>query len=376
MERVPVRLGDRSYDIVIEAGSLRRTGRFVREIFGDKPRKAGIVTTRTVAELYLDTVFDSLAHEGFELTPVVLPDGEEHKTIATWETILTRLIEARFERTSILIALGGGVVGDMAGFAAATLLRGIPFIQVPTTIVAQVDSSVGGKVAVNHALGKNLIGSFHQPRGVWIDTRAIGTLDRREVVSGMGEVIKHAVIRDAMFFSFLETNLESIMRFQAPDPVMEQFIAWNCRIKADVVAADEREKGLRAILNYGHTVGHALETVTGYNRFKHGEAVLLGMMAAGEIARARGLFDSSEFDRQNALIRRAGLLCDVERIEPSELLGAMRLDKKVSGGRIRFVLPAGIGKVEVYDDVRNDEILGGIERMLDFCRVERGADSR
>jgi 3-dehydroquinate synthase len=321
-----------------------------------------------VAELYLETVFDSLAREGFEVVPVVLPDGEEHKTIATWETILTRLIEARFERSGIVVALGGGVVGDMAGFAAATLLRGISCIQVPTTIVAQVDSSVGGKVAVNHPLGKNLVGSFHQPRGVWIDPRVLGTLDRREVVSGMGEVIKHAVIRDDRFFSFLEENLEAIMDFRAPDSVMESFVAWNCRIKADVVASDEREKGLRAILNYGHTVGHALETASGYHRFRHGEAVMLGMMAAGEIARARGIFDAPALDRQNALIRRTGLLCDMARMDPVHLLDIMRLDKKVSGGRIRFVLPAGIGRVEIYDDVKDDEILRGIGRMLDFCK--------
>ncbi len=370
MEKVPVSLGDRSYDIIIEAGGLRHAGRFIREAVGEKTRKAGIVTTRTVAELYLDTVFDSIAGAGFEVTPVVLPDGEEHKTLATWEGILTRFIEARFERGSMVVALGGGVVGDMAGFAAATLYRGVPFVQVPTTIVAQVDSSIGGKVAVNHPLGKNLIGSFHQPRGVWIDTRVLSTLERREVVSGMGEVIKHAIIRDPLFFSFLETNLESIMSFRAPDPVMERFIAWNCRIKAAVVSADERESGIRAILNYGHTVGHALETVTGYNRFRHGEAVLLGMVAAGEIARARGVFPETDFERQNALIRRAGLFCEVEGVSPDTVLAAMQLDKKVSGGKVRFVLPKAIGAVDMYSDVTNDEILRGVEFVLDICRVE------
>ncbi len=370
MEKTTVRLGDRSYDIVIEAGGLRRVGRFVRDALGDASRKAGVVATRTVAELYLDTVFDSLAHEGFDVVTVTLPDGEEHKTVATWESILTRLIKARFERNSVVVALGGGVVGDMAGFAAATLLRGIPIFQVPTTILAQVDSSVGGKVAVNHPLGKNLIGSFYQPRGVWIDTRTLATLDRREVISGMGEVIKHAVIRDELFFSFLETNLEDIMGFKAPDEVMERFIAWNCRIKADIVSEDERESGVRAILNYGHTVGHALETSAGYGRFTHGEAVMLGMMAAGEIARRRGLFPERDFERQNALIRRSGVCRDAGNITAQTLIEAMRSDKKVVGGRIRFALPSRIGEADVYSDVAIEEIQRGIEYMLDYCRVE------
>lgn len=370
MEKVPVSLDDRSYDIIIEAGGLPRAGRFIREIAGEKTRKAGIITTRTVAELYLDTVFDSVMGAGFDVTQVVLPDGEEHKTLATWENILTRLIEARFERGSIIVAFGGGVVGDMAGFAAAALYRGVPFIQIPTTIVSQVDSSIGGKVAVNHPLGKNLIGSFHQPRGVWIDPRVLSTLDHREVVSGMGEVVKHAVIRDAQFFSFLETNLESIMHFQAPDTVMERFIAWNCRIKAEVVAADEREGGLRAILNYGHTIGHALETVTGYNRFKHGEAVLLGMMGAGKIARNRGIFRDTDLTRQNTLIRRVGPFRKIEGISTEAVLSAMQLDKKVSGGKIRFVLPTSIGGVDIFSDVTNDEIRRGIEYVFECCREE------
>jgi 3-dehydroquinate synthase len=368
METVTVGLGERSYDIVIEAGCLGRTGSFVRGVCGGKIRAAAVVTSGTVAGLYLGAVADSLAGEGFTVTTIVLPDGEEHKTIASWERILTRLIEARFERTSTIVALGGGVVGDVAGFAAATLLRGVTFVQVPTTIVAQVDSSIGGKVAVNHPLGKNLIGSFHQPRGVWIDTRVLRTLPHREVVSGMGEAVKHAMIRDELFFSFLEGHLESIMRFDATDGIMERFIAWNCRIKAGVVAADERESGLRAILNYGHTVGHALETATGYSRFTHGEAVALGMIAASEIARARGLLAEQEMNRQNALLARVGVNGAVGDIAPGMVLEAMRRDKKVSGGRIRFVLPSRIGAADIYGDVREEEILHGVEFMRAHVR--------
>ena len=252
-------------------------------------------------------------------------------------------------------------------FVAATFLRGVPFVQVPTTIVAQVDSSIGGKVAVNHEFGKNLIGSFYQPRGVWIDTRVLNTLDQREVVSGMGEAIKHAIIRDRSFFDFIDNHLESIMSFTAPDDIMEQFIAWNCRIKAEVVSADERESGLRTILNYGHTVGHALESVTGYRRYKHGEAVMLGMIAAGKIALRKGLISEADFDRQNSILARIGINNDLSGIRSDKIFEAMTHDKKVLGGHIRFVLPDSIGSVVVCDKVTQDEILDGIKYMLEYA---------
>jgi 3-dehydroquinate synthase len=366
MQKITVGLGDRSYDIVIEAGCLPRVGAFVRGVCGPKTRAAGVVTCDTVGGLFLDEVSHSLAANGFEVTPVILPDGEESKRVATWELILTHLIEARFERSSVIVALGGGVVGDIAGFAAATLFRGVPFIQVPTTIVAQVDSSIGGKTAVNHPLGKNLIGSFHQPRGVWIDTRALGSLPGREIASGMGEAIKHAATRDEKFFAFLEEHLESIMNMTASDGIMEEFIAWNCRIKAAVVEADERERGLRAILNYGHTVGHAIEKATGYGRFSHGEAVMLGMIAAGEISRLRGLLTEDDLLRQNALLVRAGAGGKGRDIDPAAVLEAMRRDKKVSEGWIRFILLSRIGAAEIYSGIAEEEILGGIEFMRGF----------
>jgi len=365
MERVKIELGERSYDIRVEAGSLPIAGTFVREAVGRKPGKAGLVTTETVSRLYLDTVRDSLASEGYDVTTVVVPDGEEHKTLATYERIVTRLIEARFERRSVVIPLGGGVIGDTAGFAAATLLRGVPLVQIPTTIVAQVDSSIGGKVAVDHPLGKNLIGSFYQPKGVLIDTRALVTLDARGVISGMGEAVKHGMIRDESFFSFIEQHLESIMRFEAPDGIMERFIAWNCRIKAAVVAEDERESGVRAILNYGHTVGHALEAVTGYRRFAHGEAVILGMIAAGRVAVMKGLMSACDFDRQNALLKRVGLRSDTVGIGVGPVLDAMTRDKKVADGRIRFVLPDCIGRVRIHEDVRSEEIAAAVTYVLD-----------
>ena len=368
METVPVNLDDHSYTITIETGSLSGIGSFVRSLAGGKTAQAAVITSNTVAGLYLDTVADSLIKEGFTVTRIIIPDGEEFKTVATWESILTRLIESRFERKSILVILGGGVVGDIGGFAAATFLRGIQFVQVPTTIVAQVDSSIGGKVAVNHPLGKNLVGCFYQPAGVWIDPLVLRTLNRREVVSGMGEVIKHAMIRDAEFFSFLENGLEAIMNFTAPPELLERFIAWNCSIKADVVAADERENGIRAILNYGHTVGHALEAVTHFSRFKHGEAVMFGMIAAAEISRERGLISSPDTLRQNDLLCRAGLNFDLGDISLKDCIESMKLDKKVIDGKIRFVLPGGIGSVNIYSDVDEREILHGISFLLEFCK--------
>ena len=364
METVTIDLGDRSYDIEIESGSLPRAGSFVRRCVGKKPSKAAIITTETVAGLYLKTVRESMTSAGFDVTEVVVPDGEEYKTLETYTTIMTELIEARFERRSVVVPLGGGVIGDTAGFVAATLLRGVPFVQIPTTIVAQADSSIGGKVAVNHPLGKNLIGCFYQPRGVLIDTQVLKTLKPREVVSGMGEAAKHAVIRDEEFFTFLEEHSDAIMRFEAPDAVMERFAVWNCRIKAAVVAADERESGIRAILNYGHTVGHALEAVTGFSRFTHGEAVILGMIAAGRIAVVKGLMADSDFQRQNRLLGSIGINASFDGISIPGILDAMSLDKKVIGGRIRFILPDRIGSVRIHDDVTEEEIKDAIEYLI------------
>ncbi len=366
MEHVHINLGDRSYDIKVEAGALSRLGEFVKECYFGRG-KVAVVTTGPVAELYLDTAVSSLDSAGYEVVTVIMPDGEEEKTLANYEVLLTRLIKARFERSSLVIPLGGGVIGDMAGFAAATLLRGVPLLQAPTTIVAQVDSSIGGKVAVDHPLGKNLVGSFYQPKGVLIDTRVLATLPPREVVSGMAEVVKHAVIRDEKLLSFLEGTIESLMSFQAGDEQMEHLIAWNCRIKAAVVDADEREHGVRAHLNYGHTVGHALETVTGYTRFRHGEAVILGMIAAAEIAVKKGLFPPADRDRQNRLLSRVGVRNDLSGINSDEIINAMKKDKKVSGGVVRFVLPRAISDVAVYNDVNEVDVRAGLNAMFEYA---------
>ena len=266
-----------------------------------------LVSDEAVATRYLEPATASLRAAGFQVLEVVYAGGEGMKNLAGAEGILAKMIEAEFDRSAWITALGGGVVGDMAGFVAATYLRGIPYVQVPTTIVAQVDSSIGGKTGVNHALGKNLIGAFHQPRLVLVDTDALRSLPGREAVAGMAEVVKHALIRDEELFSFLEDRLEEVVAMQLDAETLDWLIARNVEIKAAVVSADEREGGLRAILNYGHTIGHAIEAATDYGRYKHGEAVILGLIGAGEIARREGTWTEEERRRQDALLERLGV---------------------------------------------------------------------
>ncbi|MCH2662559.1 3-dehydroquinate synthase, partial [bacterium] len=270
-------------------------------------RQVALVSDEAVAARYLEPATASLRAAGFQVLEVVYAGGEGMKNLAGAEGILAKMIEAEFDRSAWITALGGGVVGDMAGFVAATYLRGIPYVQVPTTIVAQVDSSIGGKTGVNHALGKNLIGAFHQPRLVLVDTDALRSLPGREAVAGMAEVVKHALIRDEELFSFLEDRLEEVVAMQLDAETLDWLIARNVEIKAAVVSADEREGGLRAILNYGHTIGHAIEAATDYGRYKHGEAVILGLIGAGEIARREGTWTEEERRRQDALLERLGV---------------------------------------------------------------------
>jgi len=300
---------------------------------------------------------------------VTVPDGEAHKTLGVLETVYGELIRSGLDRAACIVALGGGVVGDMAGFAAATYLRGVNFVQVPTTVLAQVDASVGGKTAVDHALGKNMIGAFHQPRLVYIDTETLLSLPRRELQSGMAEVVKHGLIRDPGLVDFLEERIEDVMDLEAEPEALDWLIAQNCRIKAGVVEADETEKGLREILNYGHTVGHAVEVVTGYQTYTHGEAVCLGMLAAGKIALDMGLWDQADLDRQNALIRKLGIPAGAEALSVDVLLERMGSDKKVRDGVIRFVLLEGIGRCVSCDTVTTEEMTAGI-RYMQRCSAQ------
>jgi 3-dehydroquinate synthase len=342
-DRVRVELADRSYNILIQDGLLDRVGESLRP-FGMGPT-AVVVTNPVVKRLYGARLLRSLKSAGFKTAVLTVPDGERAKSLTWVSAILDELVRRQFERKTWLLALGGGVVGDLAGFAASAYLRGIPFVQVPTTLVAQVDSSIGGKTGVNHPLGKNLIGAFYQPKSVLIDPSVLGSLPPREYRAGLAEVIKYGVIQDGVFFEFLERDIARVL---ALDPgAVHQIIRTSCAIKAQVVSGDEREGDRRRILNFGHTLGHALETVTRYRRYKHGEAIAIGMVAAARLAGRLGLAEKEVGARVLSLVKRAGLPTELPRYSASVLLRAMRQDKKVKDRQIHFVLPTRIGHVVV-----------------------------
>jgi 3-dehydroquinate synthase len=340
---VPVALGDRSYDIVIQPGLLSVVGERLANLV--QSRIVGVVTDRHVARHHLPETLRSLKSAGFESAPIVLAPGEPTKTWSTVGAILDVLAKKKFERRSVLIALGGGVIGDLTGFAAAIYQRGMPFVQVPTTLVAQVDSSVGGKTGVDHPLGKNLIGAFHQPRAVFIDPVTLRTLPRREWVAGMAEVIKYGIIADETFFAFLEQSIASLL--QLDEQIVLKVIARSCEIKAQVVAEDERESDRRRILNYGHTIGHALESLAGYRGMIHGEAVGIGLVQEANLAHHLGICDRKVVERIRSLISRAGLSEAIPRVSFHSLWAAMQHDKKVVGGQVVGVWPVRIGEVVI-----------------------------
>ncbi len=348
VETVTVALGERSYPIWIGSGLLPGLG--ARLAAAGLSGRVALVSVPPVFELYGATAAGSLAGAGFDVRSDVVPDGESSKSVAQLSGLWDRFVEHHLERSSAVIALGGGVVGDLAGFAAATFKRGLPFVQCPTTLLAQVDSSVGGKVAIDHARGKNLIGAFHQPQAVCIDLATLGTLPRRELVAGLAEVIRSAAAFDAEFFAYLEAHLEALLALD-PD-VLRRTVATCCRIKAAVVAEDERETGgRRSLLNLGHTFAHALETLTGYSRYRHGEAVGWGIARAARLAVRLGLLAASEASRQEELLRRAGLPVDDPSPDPEQMLAAMAHDKKAAGGKVRFVLTERVGSANLYTDI-------------------------
>ncbi len=347
--RVQVALGDRSYDILIQPGILNQLGQVLQGV-GCSGR-VGIVTNPVVNKLYGRGVCCALTQAGFSPFLIMVPDGEQAKTVRWLSKILDSLVKQRVERQDTILALGGGVTGDVAGFAASVYLRGIPFVQVPTTLVAQVDSSVGGKTGVNHPRGKNLIGAFYQPRIVVIDPRVLKTLPTRQWIAGLAEVIKYGMIADKRFFTFLEEHVEGL-RNQSDD-VMPHVLRRCCEIKAEVVAGDERESGRRRILNYGHTVGHALEAWGHYKQWIHGEAVGLGMVQEASIAHYLGMCSKDVFERQDDLIKRVGLPITIPKMKFLDLWHAMQHDKKVLKGDIHCVLPQRIGDVCVVPLVRD-----------------------
>lgn len=340
---VQVDLGDRSYPIYVGTGLLGCDGLYLEHIHG---RQVLVVTNETVAPLYLDRVLASLV--SLQCETVVLPDGEKFKTLDVWRGIFDTLLKHRFSRQCTIVALGGGVVGDMAGYAAASYQRGVNFIQVPTTLLAQVDSSVGGKTGVNHPLGKNMIGAFHQPQCVLADTDTLNTLDDRQLSAGLAEVIKYGLINDPEFFVWLEANIESLL---ARDPQVLAFaIERSCIDKARVVAADELEAGQRALLNLGHTFGHAIETGVGYGEWLHGEAVGAGMCMAARLSVKHGWMTREDEERIAALIRKAGLPTSPPRgLDADRIRELMAVDKKVQDGNLRLVLMEGIGRAFVTD---------------------------
>ena len=360
---IPVELKANPYPIHIGANALDQLGPLMGQVGLGAGTKVLLVSNPVVAQFYGGRIKASLERSGYRLTELVLEAGEEQKTPATVALIHDAAQAAQLERSSAIVALGGGVVGDMAGFAAATWLRGIAVVQVPTTLLAMVDAAIGGKTGVNHPGGKNLIGAFHQPRLVLIDPTTLATLPEREFRAGMAEVIKYGVIGDAELFRDLEAA-EDLSRLDAlPPSLLERLLQRSAAAKAQVVAADEREGGVRAILNYGHTLGHVVETLAGYGTYLHGEAVALGMLAAGDLAVAMGLWTPAEQERLRALVTKAGLPLTLPALDPEAVLRTLGSDKKVRDGKVRFVLPTTIGSVVIRDDVGTDLIRQGLAQL-------------
>lgn len=344
MRTVSVQLGNRSYVIKIAPGLLQKLGgECARLKLGDR---CAIITDTNVGKRFAKPAYESLVKAGFEPSLIVVPAGETAKSLQTVQTCCDQLASHRLERKSFIVALGGGVVGDLAGFVAATYLRGIPFVQVPTTLLAQVDSSVGGKTGVNLKAGKNLVGAFYQPQLVLCDLDTLKTLPKREYVSGLAEVIKYGVIYDAKLFAQLERNLPKLLQRDAA--TLAAVVARCCEIKAEVVGQDETESGLRAILNFGHTIGHAIENSSGYGKFLHGEAIAIGQVAAAKLSQKILGLPANDVERITNLFQRAGLPVKIKLnpVQRKKLFAAMKLDKKVSGGEIKFVLARKIGVVE------------------------------
>ncbi|MDY4697418.1 3-dehydroquinate synthase [Selenomonas montiformis] len=352
MRKVKVDLGEKSYHIVIGSGLGEELQRFIAA--ADFSRKALLVTDSNVGPLYGQQIKSLLQEAGLCVELAEIPAGERSKCLAVAESLYTKAIELGLDRRSPIFALGGGVVGDLTGFVAATYMRGVPFIQLPTSLLAQVDSSVGGKVAVNHALGKNLIGSFYQPKAVFMDLSLMRTLPKREIATGMGEIIKYGVIYDPDFFSFLEQNRQAVLNLE-PDAATHM-IARSCEIKADVVSQDEQEAGLRRILNFGHTMAHAIERETGYVRYNHGEAVAIGMIGAADISCRMGLISESVKQRLIDLVERMHLPLLADGCDVDAMYHDIFHDKKTVGGKVNWVLMTGIGSVICRDDVPEDVV--------------------
>jgi len=358
MSRVKVDLKERSYDILVGIDTLPEIGIHLKK--EDNFDKVIIITDPLVNDLYGGGVRSSIRDGGYAVETIEVPRGERYKSLKQAEKLYNKLVEIGAHRDSCIVALGGGVIGDLVGFVAATYMRGIALIHVPTTLLAQVDASIGGKTSVNHPKCKNLIGSFYQPKLVFVDVKTLTTLPERELKTGLAEVIKYGVIEDADLFKFLENNVSHLTTkaFEEEDTLRAALKVWqtivteSCKIKARVVSQDEREVGMRMILNYGHTIGHAIETLTRYEKFNHGEAVAIGMVCAAQIANRMRMLDMTSVTRIKELLEKVGLPTMVERLSVKRIVKSLAIDKKVRKGKIQFVLPTKIGKVEIKNNVQ------------------------
>lgn len=346
MKKVNVDLGAESYEVLVGSGLLPSVGPWLKE--RDFSSKVIVITDTTVKEIYINVLQSGLTDAGFHVEVLDIPEGEEQKSLESAGKLYDAMAGVYAERSTPVLALGGGVVGDLAGFVAATYMRGVPLIQIPTTLLSQVDSSVGGKTAVDHGQLKNIVGAFYQPRMVVADIDTLNTLPEIEIANGMAEVIKSAAIKDRNFFQFLEANIDKIKELQ-PE-VMEEVISRTVKIKAQIVEEDEREKGLRGLLNYGHTIGHAIEAVSDF-RLKHGQAVAIGMVAAARISNKLGILAENEVTRLEDIIRKAGLPTEMPDFDRADVLRAIKHDKKVRQDKVRFILLESIGSAFISDDV-------------------------
>ncbi len=355
--KILVPIKNNSYEVFIESGLLKKIGEIFIALGIKNTRKILIISNKEISNLYGKIILKSLRSNNYFAEIFIIEAGETYKNIETLNKIYDAAFEYGLERGSLMIALGGGIVGDITGLAAATWLRGIDYIQIPTTLLAMVDSSVGGKTAVNHTNGKNLIGAFHQPKAVFIDTDTLKTLPIREFKAGMAEIIKYGIISDENLFKFLENknNLKKIMKLDNLSLI--KIIRKSVKTKSNIVSMDEEEKGIRAILNYGHSFGHVIENLCGYGEYLHGEAISIGMRIAGEISIKKGLWKKEESERQNKLIESYGLPVKIPNIEKNKILKILMGDKKVKDGKMRFVLAKKIGEVGIYDDIKDSDFL-------------------
>ncbi|WP_047047529.1 3-dehydroquinate synthase [Vibrio mexicanus] len=367
MERITVSLGERSYPISIGAGLFNDPAHLFtlsqRQKLSGK-QKVVVISNVTVAPLYADKILSLIEQLGCQASLLTLPDGEQYKSLETFNQVMNFLLEGNYSRDVVVVALGGGVIGDLVGFSAACYQRGVDFIQIPTTLLSQVDSSVGGKTAVNHPLGKNMIGAFYQPKAVVIDTDCLSTLPEREFAAGVAEVIKYGIIYDQDFFVWLEENMDKL--YALDQQALTYAIARCCEIKAEVVAQDEKESGIRALLNLGHTFGHAIEAELGYGKWLHGEAVSSGTVMAAKTAQLQGLISEQQVERIISILKKAKLpIHTPESMSFDDFMKHMMRDKKVLSGELRLVLPTSIGSAEVVKGVPESVI----EQAIDFCRT-------